>query len=210
MSEVEDAAREAIEAGEKETAVKESGRGGQSLNSLVAAFVAVTATVMAVGNIKDGNIVQAMAQAQTRAVDAWSFYQAKSTKQHIAENEATVLHLRLATEPGLAPASRALVEEAAARYERESRRYSAEKEEIRAKAEGYEKEYDRLNVRDDQFDMAEACLTIAIAIYGISALTRKWWLFGFGTVLTLAGVVFTVSGFAGLNLHPDWLAKFLG
>ena len=198
MSEVEDAAKEAIETRD----------GG--LNSLVAALVAVTATLMAVGNIKDGNVVQAMTQAQARAVDTWSFYQAKSTKQHIAENSGEAIRLRLETEESLSAAARAHLAAAASRYETASRRYAAEKEELRAKAEGLEKEYERLNVRDDQFDMAEACLTVAIAMYGISALTRKRWLFLFGFGLTLAGLAFTISGFAGFSLHPDWLAKLLG
>lgn len=198
MTEVEDAAKEAIE--------KRDG----GLNSLVAALVAVTATLMAVGNIKDGNIVQAMTQAQARAVDTWSFYQAKSTKQHIAENSGEAIRLRVETEEGLSSAVRARLEAAASRYEKESKRYAAEKDDLRAKAEGFEKEYEKLNVRDDQFDMAEACLTVSIAMYGISALTRKRWLFLFGLGLTLTGLAFTISGFAGFSLHPDWLAKFLG
>ena len=58
--------------------------GDSRLNSIVAILVALAATLMGLDNIKDGNITQAMAQAQTRAVDAWSFYQAKSTKQNLA------------------------------------------------------------------------------------------------------------------------------
>jgi hypothetical protein len=50
------------------------------LNSLIAVMVAVVATFMALCNIKDGNVGQAMAQAQSKAVDAWSYYQAKSVK----------------------------------------------------------------------------------------------------------------------------------
>src|SRR5262249_56663634 len=55
------------------------------LNSIIALLVAVAATLMALDNIKDGNIGQAMAQAQAHTVDAWSYYQAKSTKQNLAQ-----------------------------------------------------------------------------------------------------------------------------
>src|ERR1041385_6554962 len=55
------------------------------LNNIVAVLVAVTATFMALCNIKDGNITQAMQQAQSGAVDQWSYYQSKSTKQNLAE-----------------------------------------------------------------------------------------------------------------------------
>jgi hypothetical protein len=67
------------------------------LNSIVAILVALAATLMALDNIKDGNITQAMAQAQTHAVDAWSFYQAKSTKQNIAEATLDQLQVIRAT-----------------------------------------------------------------------------------------------------------------
>ncbi|MBI3208082.1 MAG: DUF4337 family protein [Candidatus Solibacter usitatus] len=59
--------------------------GDWKLNSWIAATVAVVATCMAIGNVKDGNIVQAMAQVQTKSIDAWSYYQAKSTKELLAE-----------------------------------------------------------------------------------------------------------------------------
>jgi len=50
------------------------------------------------------------------------------------------------------------------------------KSDIKAQAEGYAKEYNDLNVFDDQFDMTEALLTISIAMFGITALTQKKWL----------------------------------
>ncbi|MCX6235950.1 MAG: DUF4337 family protein [Bacteroidia bacterium] len=53
------------------------------INSRVALFVAITATFMALCNVKDGNIVQAMSQAQANAINAWSYFEAKSTKQSI-------------------------------------------------------------------------------------------------------------------------------
>ena len=59
--------------------------GESKLNAKIALLVAITATFMALCNVKDGNVVQAMSQAQSRGVDAWSYYQAKSTKQAIAE-----------------------------------------------------------------------------------------------------------------------------
>src|SRR3954470_1395273 len=54
------------------------------LNTVIAALVAVTATLMALNNVKDGNIVQAMQQAQASGVDEWAYYQAKGTKQNFA------------------------------------------------------------------------------------------------------------------------------
>ena len=39
---------------------------------------------MAICNIKDGNIVQAMSQAQAHGINTWAYFQANSTKQSIA------------------------------------------------------------------------------------------------------------------------------
>ena len=55
------------------------------LNRLVAITVVVLSVFMGLCNIKDGNIVQAMQQAQSASVDAWNEYQATRTKQHVAE-----------------------------------------------------------------------------------------------------------------------------
>jgi hypothetical protein len=54
------------------------------LNGAIAALVAVAATLMALNSVKDGNVVQAMQQAQANGVDAWAYYQAKGTKQNLA------------------------------------------------------------------------------------------------------------------------------
>src|SRR3954465_6540620 len=66
------------------------------INALVALFVAITATFMAICNVKDGNIVQAMDQAQAHSIDAWSYFQAKSTKQALAENTLEILKVQKA------------------------------------------------------------------------------------------------------------------
>ena len=105
------------------------------LNSIVAILVALAATLMALDNIKDGNITQAMAQAQTHAVDAWSYYQAKSTKQNIAEATLDQLQVIRATTGG---AGLADVDKRIAAYQAQAARYEKEKADIKAQAEGYQ------------------------------------------------------------------------
>src|SRR6476661_9874013 len=80
MNEINDTIQETVE---------EAGK--SRINSKVAIFVAITATFMALCNVKDGNIVQAMDQAQAHSIDAWSYFQAKSTKQALAENTLEIL-----------------------------------------------------------------------------------------------------------------------
>lgn len=191
MSDISDNIQETIELGSE-----------GKLNSKVAIMVALTATIMAICNIKGGNIVQAMAQAQAHSIDAWSYFQAKSTKQSIAENSLDLLRL----EGKKDEASLKVMK----KYEEKILRYEKEKEEIKAKAQGFEKEYDDLNIFDDQFDMTEAFISIAIAMFGVTALTQKKWLFYFASGISGIGILFGVSAFLKIAFHPDWLAKILG
>lgn len=181
-----------------------------SLNGWIALLVAICATFMALCNVKDGNVVQAMQQAQTQAVDQWSFYQAKSTKQHLAENNAELFTVQLDLAPTLPAATRAKLEARIEEAQTKAKKYEKEKEEIRAEAQRQEKAYNDLNVFDDQFDMAEACLTVAIAMFGVTALTKKKPLFLLALTFAGFGLAFGLAGFLHGNLHPNWLAKLLG
>ena len=170
------------------------------INALVALFVAITATFMAICNVKDGNIVQAMDQAQAHSIDAWSYYQAKSTKQSNAEN--TLELIRIQKQPG----SDSIIK----KYEAAIARYDKEKNDIKAEAEGFAKQYDDLNLFDDQFDMTEALLTISIAMFGISALTQRKWLLYFASCVSLLGIIFGLAAFFKVSLHSDFISKVLG
>src|SRR5262245_13183371 len=198
MSEVEDAAKDVIDHSSP-----------SRMNAWIGLLVALTATLMAIGNIKDGNITQAMSQAQAKAVDTWNYYQAKSTKELLSSNMADQIRMQIASSNNLSPAVRAKLEQQVAHYTEEARRYEREKEDIKKQAEGFEATYDRLNIYDDQFDMAEAAFTIAIALGGITALTRQKAMFMGAAMMVAIGVAFEISGFLGWNLHPDWLAKLL-
>ena len=133
------------------------------LNTRVALMVSLAATFMALCNVKDGNVVQAMQQAQTEAVNQWNYYQAKSTKQHLAENTREMLTLQLETTPGLTPEAKAVITKKVEHYDSLVKKYEGEKEAIKKKAEKLQEDYEEINVHDDQFDMAEACLSVGIA-----------------------------------------------
>ena len=196
MGEVDEAVSGAIEQGRD-----------SRLNSLIAIVVALAATAMAIDNIKDGNGTQAMAQAQAHAVDAWSYYQAKSTKQNLAEATLDELQVLRAL-PG-SQANGAELDKTIASYQAQVARYDKEKNEVKAQAEGFQAEYDRLNVHDDQFDLSDAGFSVAIALMGVTALTRKRWLLGVAAVFVLIGLVFGLAGFFNWPLHPDRLMSWM-
>jgi hypothetical protein len=199
MSDAADVTQDAVEKGQ-----------GSRLSTMAAVLVALTATFMALCNVKDGNVTQAMAQVQTKAVDQWSYYQAKSTKQAMAENSAGLVALQRDLAPTLSKEARGTLDARVADFKAKAAHYEEEKAAIKAEAERLEKEYDTLNTHDDQFDMAEAGFTVAIALAGITILTQRRWLLGLAGLFSAFGFVMGLAGFLKWNLHPDWLAKLLG
>lgn len=175
------------------------------LNNIIAVAVAVLASFMAVTKVKDDNIVQAMLQAKSDAVDAWSQYQAKRVKQHLLElGRDQTAAFRLA-----APQAAAQYDEQERHYEAEIKRYEKEEGELRQKARGFEAQYDALNYRDDQFDLSDAALSVALGMLAVTALTRKRWLLWFAFGFSIFGLVMDLAGLLGWHLHPDWLTRLL-
>lgn len=179
---------------------------GRRLNAAVAITVAVLATFMGICKVKDDNIVQAMQQAQADKLDHWAFYQARNLRQEIAE--ATLAQLELARDAQ--PASQAAnYGKALTKYKALAAEQAVKKEELRQQAEQDQKTYDDLNYRDDQFDLADAAIAIAIALLAVTALTQLWPLYLFTLVPTVFGVVMGLSGLMGWPLHPDMLVRML-
>ena len=190
--------------------ISESAHNRWSINTMVAVSVSVTATLLALCNVKDGNIVQAMQQAQANVVDSWAYYQAKGTKLNIAEAALDGFEVQSASEALLTPKAKALLDAKIADYRKKQTHYQQEKEQIKGEAEAYKREYDALNMHDDQLDAAEAAMAVAISLFGIAALTQKRRLLYVAWSMAGVGVVFGLIGFLGLPFHPRLLAKLLG
>ncbi len=177
-----------------------------ALNAAVAITVAVLATFMGICKVKDDNIVQAMQQAQADKLDHWAYYQARNLRQEVAEATATQLALTL---QGTKPANPEAYGAAIDKYRALAQDQGRKKEEMRAAAENDQKAYDALNYRDDQFDLSDALLAIAIAMLAVTALTRLWPLFYVSLVPTTFGSMMGVAGLAAWPIHPDVLIKLL-
>ena len=83
------------------------------------------------------------------------------------------------------------------------------KEELRLQAEADQKTYDALNYRDDQFDLSDALIALAISLLALTALTHKRWLYWCALVATIGGVLMGLAGLLGWHMHPDALARLL-
>jgi hypothetical protein len=176
------------------------------LNTFVAITVALLATFIGVCKVKDDNIVQAMQQAQADKLDHWNFYQARNLRQDVAETAATQLRLARIGRP---PNEAAAYDEAIARYDAKAAVEAQKKQELKIQAERDQSTYDSLNYRDDQFDLSDAALAIAIALLAVAALTRLWWMYWLAWVPISFGVLMGLSGLLGWALHPDALTRLL-
>lgn len=177
------------------------------LNATVAVTVAVLATFMGICKVKDDNLVQAMQQAQADKIDHWSYYQARNLRQEVAEVAA--LQFELARPAAAGASGAAAYDQAIARYRQLGEDQARKKEELKAQAEADQRRYDELNHRDDQFDLSDALIAIAIAMLAVTALTQLWPLYIAALVPTGFGVLMGMAGLAGWPLHPDALIRLL-
>jgi len=178
----------------------------ERISNAVSITVVIFSVFMSVCKVKDDNIVQAMQQAQVNAVDAWSEYGSKKLRMHLAEDTKRQVMLMRGT----------VVNGNTGNFDNEIdfqnqaiQKYQKDLETLQAKAKDYQASYDALNFHDDQFDMSDALLAIAMALTAVSSLVNRWLLFFIGFAAGCGGMVFGVAGFVGWNLHPTWLVAVL-
>ena len=178
----------------------------ERLNASVAITVAILATFMGICKVKDDNIVQGMQQAQVDKLDYWAYYQARTIRADVAEQSATQLELA----KGGAPAAQAAdYDKAIASYRAKQADQLKKRDELKVLAETAQTNYESLNRRDDQFDLSDALLAIAIALLAVTALTQLWPLFLVSMVPTFFGVLMGVAGLMDLPIHPNMLFRLL-
>src|SRR5258707_549442 len=176
------------------------------LNTWVAISVALLATFMGICKVKDDNIVQAMQQAQADKIDNYSWYQARIVREEVAR--ATVAQLK-AEEAAASPQAKQAFEEQIKTYEAIAQEQAEKKKVQQADADQADQTYNELNYHDDQFDLSDAMLALAISLMAVTALTQKRWLFVLAMLPTAFGVVMGLAGLLGWHIHPNALTKLL-
>ena len=186
--------------------VAEAKKTNAYLNTLVAISVALLATFMGICKVKDDNIVQAMQQAQADKIDSYSWYQARNIREEVAD--ATVAQLT-AQSAAAAPQAKAVFDEKIKAYQAIASEQAEKKKIQQAEAEKADQTYNELNFHDDQFDLSDAMLALAISLLAVTALTQKRWLFVLAMFPTVFGVVMGLAGLLGWHIHPNLLTKLL-
>ena len=148
----------------------------------VSLTVVIIAVIAAVATQWGGKYSGRTQMCQAQASDQWAFYQSKSIKQHLGD--VTLAQLRRGgdtNDPELAKSIKKLSDDLA--------RYEKEKGEIKAKAEGLERERDEASRRGGKMAMAISYFTVAIATASICLVTKKKPLWFVAMILSLAAVV---------------------
>jgi Domain of unknown function (DUF4337) len=186
--------------------VAEAKKSRAHLNTMVAISVALLATFMGICKVKDDNIVQAMQQAQADKIDNYSWYQARNVREEIANATVAQLTAQAAAAP---PQAKAVFQEQIKTYQAIAQEQADKKKIQQADADKADKTYNELNFHDDQFDLSDAMLALAISLLAVTALTQKHWLFVLAMFPTVFGVLMGLAGLLGWHIHPDSLTKLL-
>ncbi|HET9640947.1 MAG TPA: DUF4337 domain-containing protein [Allosphingosinicella sp.] len=176
-----------------------------SFQKWAALMIAIMAAVLAVGGLGGGNATDDMIESNIKASDTWAFYQAKNVRQTMYEIEAEKLKASLAV-GGVSAAERESAEARLRDYEATVARYDSEpdpndpskgegKKELSAQAKSFEAAFDRAARRDDNFDLAEVLLQLALVLGSVAILAVNRWILITSAALGILGGLLTLNGF---------------
>jgi hypothetical protein len=171
-------------------------------------LIAILAAILAVGGLGGGNATDDMVANNIKASDSWAFYQAKNVRQTMYEIAADELRASLDT-GAVSGAGRAAAEARLKEYQGTVARYDSEpdpkapndvlkgegKKEISARAQSYEAAFDEASARDNNFDLAEVLLQLALVLGSVAILALNRWVLALSAVLGLVGSLLTLNGF---------------
>lgn len=173
-----------------------------------ALLIAILAAVLAIGGLGGGNATDDMIASNISASDTWAFFQAKNIRQTAYEISVDEIDAAL-LDDDLTAARRERLQARRADYVATIARYDDEpdprapddhlrgegKTQIRARAEHFEAQFAVASKRDNNFDLAEVCLQLALVLGSVAilALNRPVLLASVG--LGVAGALLTLNGF---------------
>lgn len=166
------------------------------LDSCVGMMVVLIATFIGLCNVKDDNIVQQMQMKQVERNDNWAWFQARNIRQAVYEGVSAELSVPWPNETAENKKAREAKSE---EYLKKAKSQEEKAEKQKNDAESAQNEYDELNEKDDQFDLCDATLAISLALMGVTALTKRWWLFFVSLVPAAFGFYMGIAGFCDID-----------
>ena len=84
------------------------------------------------------------------------------------------------------------------------------KDEVQKLATDAEKKRERFKVRDDQYDLSEALISIAVTLLAVCALAKARWLYWFALLPAAGGLFWGITAMAELPFYAKALFAWLG
>lgn len=185
---------------------------GERFNNLAALIIATMAAVLAIGGLGGGNATDDMIISNIRASDTWAFYQAKNLRQTMYEIELAELETRLPQAGAERTALEARIAEARAtiaRYDDEPDPAAPSdplrgegKRQLSAQARAFEAARDVAVAKDDNFDLAEVALQLALVLGSVAILATNRRILVAAGLLGAVGALLTLNGFLLLFALP--------
>jgi Domain of unknown function (DUF4337) len=166
----------------------------RQLDTLAAITAVIAVAILTVVQIKAGSVSSEALSAQGEMINNFNWFQARQIRQLVAD--ATAVQLELAAREA-SPALRATLEAKARKFAVIAMQQNARKGEQRDNGAAAEARFKRLSAQSAQFDLAQAILTVSVAMFALVALTDKLWLYFFALVALSAGVVLGALAFLG-------------
>ena len=148
----------------------------------VSLTVVIIAVFAAVATQWSGKYSSRTQMSQAQASDQWSFFQAKSIKQHLVE--ATLAQVKRSGNTNDAELARTIK-----KLSDDLARYDKEKADIKADAEGLQKVRDDSSKRSGTLGLAVSYFTVAIASASICLVTKKKLLWFVAIILAVIGTL---------------------
>ncbi len=174
---------------------KEEGRHGSKKEGNKHLRAAVTAAILAVlaalGSLLSGHAANEAILLQSQASDQWSYFQAKSIKSHLYENDRTLIEA-FAQIAGNKSGGDELVK---TKLESKIADFEKQKKEVEDKARDLEKESSHEFSEHQLYSLAVASFQIGIVIASVSILVDAGALYACSIVGGAAGIVLLVMGY---------------
>jgi len=160
-------------------------------------YLALTTVIFAVcatlSTFKGAGFSTKSVLSQTQAANQWAYYQAKSIKGYLYENQKESLELVM--KAGLSKPPSAAYEKKLELYAQKIKKYDAEKAEIFQEAKRLEAQRDDAQKHTGIFGIAVIFLQIAILLSSIAALMKKKLVWLAGAASGAVGLVYFANGF---------------
>jgi hypothetical protein len=164
---------------------------GKNRDTLMAASTAaVLAVCAAIGSLLSGHAANEAVLKQSKANDAWAYYQAKSTKGHLYESDQKLIK-------ALADLQHLPSQEVAAKldvFQASVAKYNDEKKAIQAKAAKLDAESEHQLARHTFYSYGVAAFQVGIVLSSIFILVRYRTLYFLSLVAGGVGVVLVLCG----------------